>query len=34
VSKENQSEFGRGIVVCLAKFSEHLGNKKFEHIRW
>lgn len=27
------SEFGAGIVVCLAKFSEHLWNDHYERIR-
>lgn len=26
--KQEQSEFGSGIVVCLAKFSEHLWNDR------
>lgn len=30
--EKEESEFGSGIVVCLAKFSEHLGNRHMEAI--
>ena len=37
-SGESDSEFGRGVVVCLAKFSEHLENDRATRIirahRW
>lgn len=29
---EEPSEFGRGIAVCLAKFSEHLANHHYEYV--
>lgn len=36
--REKQSEFGAGIVVCLVKFSEHLGEPRcrsiWEYSRW
>jgi hypothetical protein len=28
--KTEQSEFGKGVVVCLAKFSEHLNDRWYE----
>ena len=35
--EQEQSELGSGIVVCLAKFSEHMQNRfmgRFIHARW
>ena len=30
--KKNKSEFGKGLVVCLAKFSEHFSNDQARQI--
>ena len=30
MNEKEPSEFGAGVVVCLAKFSEHLGNSMIE----
>ncbi len=28
-----KSEFGKGLVICLVKFSEHFENSKFQNVR-